>query len=94
MRIAQPSQIVEMAVPGAFGFVAVLIAAPPPDAWRWMALAWAPIAAWAFVRKCGDDSRILGVAYRRGRPHRHVDMAGQAALLVLTAALTIPALSA
>ena len=94
MRIAQTSQIVEMTVPAAFGFVAVLVSAPPPDTIRWMALAWAPIAAWAFVRKCGDDSRILGISYRRGRPYRHVDVAGQVALLVLTAALTIPALSA
>lgn len=93
MRIAQPSQIVEMIIPGAFGFIAVLIATPPSEAAKWMALAWAPIAAWAFVRKCGDDSRILGIAYRKGRSYRHADVAGQAVLLALTAALTIPALS-
>jgi hypothetical protein len=93
VSLMQRSQVVEAAIPAAVAFAMVALQAPEPTVLPWIGFAWAPIAAWALVRKCSDDSRILGIAYRRGKPFSIADLAAQAALLATTAVLaTLPAI--
>lgn len=95
MKPIQTSQVMEAALPAALAFAMVALQAPQPNALPWIGFGWAPIAAWALVRKCGDDSRILGVPFRQGKPFSVIDLAGQIMLATTTILLaSLPGIAA